>query len=131
MGQFAIPLILRWSLAPEEQAEAVVTITAGAPLPQGSQPRIAVEGYAAGELIGGVAMDVLVPRAALFAMAPRGDADGDGIVGASDALYMVRHLFEGGAAPVAPFDVNADGRVDVGDFFYLVNHLHAGGPAPQ
>jgi hypothetical protein len=36
-------------------------ILVGTPLPQGSKPRVAVEGYAGSQLLGGVTIDVIVP----------------------------------------------------------------------
>jgi hypothetical protein len=43
-----------------------VTVSEGSAIPQGIQPRLAVEGYANGQLIGGVVLDVLVPNQAFF-----------------------------------------------------------------
>ncbi len=39
-----------------------VSILTGSPAPQGSVPRVAVEGYANGQLVGGVVLDVIVPN---------------------------------------------------------------------
>jgi hypothetical protein len=50
------------TLAPGEQITATVTIAAGAPLPQGSLPSVAVEGYAGNQLLGGVMIQVVVPK---------------------------------------------------------------------
>jgi hypothetical protein len=50
------------SLAPGEQITATVTIAAGAPLPQGSLPSLAVEGYSGSQLLGGVVIQVVVPK---------------------------------------------------------------------
>ncbi len=49
------------TLAPGQEIPATVTILVGTPLPQGSKPRVAVEGYAASQLLGGVTIDVIVP----------------------------------------------------------------------
>ena len=49
-------------LAPGQQTTVTVTITAGSPLPQGSLPRVAVEGYANGQLLGGVVIDIMAPN---------------------------------------------------------------------
>jgi hypothetical protein len=54
------------TLAPGQQITATVNIEAGMAAVQGTQPRVAVEGYSNGVLLGGVVMDVLVPRAVLF-----------------------------------------------------------------
>ncbi len=53
-------------LGPGGQITVTVTIMEGSTIPQGSRPRLAVEGYANGHLIGGVVLDVLVPRQASF-----------------------------------------------------------------
>ncbi len=39
-----------------------VNILIGSPAAQGSVPRVAVEGYAGTQLLGGVVMDVIVPN---------------------------------------------------------------------
>jgi hypothetical protein len=43
------------------QVTVTVSIIAGAPLPQGSRPRVAVEGSINSQLIGGVVIDVMAP----------------------------------------------------------------------
>jgi len=48
------------------QTTATVSVRAGAAAVQGTRPRVAVEGYANGQLIGGVALDVLLPRQVVF-----------------------------------------------------------------
>lgn len=45
---------------------ATVIVQPGLAAVQGTQPRLAVEGYISGTLIGGVVLDVLVPIAAFF-----------------------------------------------------------------
>jgi hypothetical protein len=54
------------TLAPGERTTATVYIRPGRASVQGTQPRVAVEGYISDTLIGGVVLDVLVPRAAFF-----------------------------------------------------------------
>jgi hypothetical protein len=54
------------TLAPGEQISATVTIAAGAPLPQGSLPSVAVEGYSGSQLLGGVTIQVVVPKYRVF-----------------------------------------------------------------
>jgi Bacterial Ig-like domain (group 1) len=49
------------TLGPGEQTTVTVSIIAGAPLPQGSRPRVAVEGKINGQLIGGVVEEILAP----------------------------------------------------------------------
>ncbi len=54
------------TLAPGEQTTVTVGIRAGTATVQGTQPRVAVEGYANGQLLGGVSFDVIVPKATFF-----------------------------------------------------------------
>ncbi len=54
------------TLAPGEQTTVTVTVIAASPLPQGSQPRVAVEGFSAAQLLGGMVIDVVVPTYAPF-----------------------------------------------------------------
>jgi hypothetical protein len=52
------------SLAPGEQMTVTVTVATGSLIPQGSIPRVAVEGYvdASNQLLGGVVFDIVVPK---------------------------------------------------------------------
>jgi hypothetical protein len=50
------------TLDPGEQVSATVTVLTGSPLPQGSLPRVAVEGYAGSELLGGVVVEIVAPH---------------------------------------------------------------------
>ena len=50
------------SLAPGEVTTVTVNILTGSPVPQGSAPRVAIEGYAGSQLLGGVVVDVVVPQ---------------------------------------------------------------------
>ncbi|MFN8597730.1 MAG: hypothetical protein U0559_16295 [Anaerolineae bacterium] len=50
------------TLAPGEVTTVTVNILTGSPVPQGSTPRVAVEGYAGSQLLGGVVVDVVVPQ---------------------------------------------------------------------
>jgi hypothetical protein len=54
------------SLAPGEQATVTVTVLTGSLVPQGSLPRVAIEGYVGTQLLGGVVIEVVVPRYVLF-----------------------------------------------------------------
>lgn len=49
------------SLAPGQIITVSVNVTAASPLPQGSKPSVAVEAYANGQFLGGVAFEVVVP----------------------------------------------------------------------
>ena len=61
-----------------------------------------------------------------------GDANGDGKVTVSDAVYLINYLFKGGPAPDPLESGNADCQngVNVSDVIYLINYLFKGGPAP-
>jgi thermitase len=64
---------------------------------------------------------------------PSGDCNGDGVVTASDVVFLTNYLYLGGPAP-APLciaDVNDDGSVSAADIVYLINYLFIYGPAPR
>ena len=54
------------TLRPGQQITATVTIAPGRADVQGTQPRVAVEGYAGAELIGGAVIDVFLPRREVY-----------------------------------------------------------------
>jgi hypothetical protein len=61
-----------------------------------------------------------------------GDADTDGSIDISDAVYLISYIFAGGPAPqpLLAGDANCDLSVDISDAVYLVNYIFGGGPAP-
>ncbi|MCJ7786426.1 MAG: M28 family peptidase, partial [Desulfobacterales bacterium] len=61
-----------------------------------------------------------------------GDANRDGQLNVSDAIYLINYLFKGGPAPnpIQTGDVNCDGKINVSDVVYLINYLFKGGPPP-
>lgn len=61
-----------------------------------------------------------------------GDANSDGSVSISDAVYLVNYLFRTGPPPepVKKGDLNGDGDVTISDIVYLINYLFKGGPSP-
>lgn len=61
-----------------------------------------------------------------------GDVNGDGLVNASDVVYLINYLFIAGPPPVPlqTGDVNSDGSVNASDVVYLINYLFIGGPPP-
>jgi hypothetical protein len=63
-----------------------------------------------------------------------GDANNDGIVDLSDAIWLLNYLFKSGPPPI-PYmcvgDVNNDDLVVVGDAIYILNYLFKGGPPPD
>lgn len=63
----------------------------------------------------------------------RGDANNDGVVNISDAVYMVNYIFGGGPLPLpVPETGDADGScaTSISDAVYLINYVNAGGPPP-
>jgi hypothetical protein len=54
------------TLAAGAVTTATITVSAGAPAVQGTRPRVAVEAFIGSELIGGIALDVMIPRASVF-----------------------------------------------------------------
>ncbi len=63
----------------------------------------------------------------------RGDANGNGVITISDAVYLINYLFTGGPAPNPLWtgDANCDGVVDIADVVYLINYLFMGGQPPE
>ena len=62
----------------------------------------------------------------------RGDANSSSFVDATDGMFIIQWLFNGGDAPpcVNQADVDHDGAVTVTDSSYLFNWLFLGGPQP-
>jgi hypothetical protein len=66
-----------------------------------------------------------------------GDANNDGEIDISDAVFLISYIYSGGAAPADcnyPFgmgDANGDGRVSVADAIFLIGYMFSGGPAPH
>ncbi len=61
-----------------------------------------------------------------------GDSNHNGVIDASDVVYLINYLFKGGPEPdpLESGDANCDGNVSVSDVVYLINYLFKGGPAP-
>ncbi len=61
-----------------------------------------------------------------------GDANGDGAVDISDAVYLISYIFSGGLAPIlyTSGDANCDSTVDISDVVYLIAYIFSGGLAP-
>ncbi len=62
----------------------------------------------------------------------RGDANADGELNLTDAVFTLGALFLGEAMPTCADAADADdsGSIDLTDPVFLLNHLFAGGPAP-
>ncbi len=61
-----------------------------------------------------------------------GDADGEGQVNVSDAVYIINYVFTGGNPPVPneAGDANEDELVNVSDAVYILNYIFTGGLSP-
>lgn len=61
-----------------------------------------------------------------------GDANADGGVNIGDAVFLINHIFSGGAAPECADegDANSDGGINIGDAVYLITYIFKGGDAP-
>ena len=62
-----------------------------------------------------------------------GDVNLSGSLTSADIIYLVNHVFKGGAAPLpcsASGDVNCNGSVTSADVISMVNHVFKGGPVP-
>jgi hypothetical protein len=72
------------------------------------------------------------PDLSMASVVNRGDANGDGQIGAADVVFLINYMFKGGAAPdpLELGDANCDGVVNASDVVYLINYLYQGGPAP-
>ena len=62
----------------------------------------------------------------------RGDSNADCDVNLSDGVFLLNHLFLGGAAPQCPDAADADnsGELSLTSVIYVLNFLFLGGPAP-
>jgi hypothetical protein len=62
----------------------------------------------------------------------RGDVDADAAVAITDAIVLLRWLFQGGTPPpcAAAADANGDARHDLADSIFLLAWLFQGGPEP-
>ena len=61
-----------------------------------------------------------------------GDANADGSIDISDAVYLIAYIFSGGSAPdpLLTGDANCDSTVDISDVVYLIAYIFSGGLAP-
>lgn len=61
-----------------------------------------------------------------------GDANSDGSINVSDAVYIINYVFVGGAQPepIESADANCDISVNVSDAVYIINFVFVGGNPP-
>ncbi|TFH64543.1 MAG: hypothetical protein E4G91_05475 [Candidatus Zixiibacteriota bacterium] len=66
-----------------------------------------------------------------------GDANGDGGIDISDAVFLISYIFSGGGAPGdcnypnGKGDANGDGGVDISDAVFLIAYIFSGGGTPH
>lgn len=62
----------------------------------------------------------------------RGDANEDGKIDLTDAIFILNYLFKGGLEPpcLDASDVNDDGRIDISDAVYTLRYLFSGETQP-
>ena len=62
----------------------------------------------------------------------RGDADDNGIVNLTDAIFNLNYLFLGGAAPTCmdASDADNNGSLQLTDGIFILNYLFIGGAPP-
>jgi hypothetical protein len=63
------------------------------------------------------------------------DANNDGNVNISDAVYIISYIFSGGGAPtpnaIGSGDADCSGGVNISDAVLLISYIFSGGPAPS
>jgi Dockerin type I domain len=61
-----------------------------------------------------------------------GDADNNGAINISDAVYIIAYIFSGGQSPdpIVAGDANCDGACNISDAVHLIAYIFSGGPAP-
>ena len=61
-----------------------------------------------------------------------GDADGNGNITVSDAVYLINYIFNGGPtpSPILSGDTDCSETVTISDAVYLITYIFSGGPAP-
>jgi hypothetical protein len=61
-----------------------------------------------------------------------GDADGNGFVNISDAVFLIGFIFGGGPSPVPLIlgDADCNSIVNISDAVYLISYIFGGGAAP-
>ena len=60
------------------------------------------------------------------------DANGDGTINISDAVFIINYIFVGGTAPnpLLVADANCDDAVNISDAVYIINYIFVGGDPP-
>jgi hypothetical protein len=76
--------------------------------------------------------DAFLTKVGAFPPRLCGDADANGFVNISDAVYLINYIFAGGPAPCPEVagDADCNGFVNISDAVYLINYIFGGGPEP-
>ncbi len=84
------------------------------------------------DALGNAIRPVVVSGTITVVPRPCGDADFNGIVTISDAVYLINYIFSGGPAPnpLLSGDADCNAIVTISDAVYLTNFIFSGGPAP-
>ncbi len=77
-----------------------------------------------------VAIEATVPF--VNGKSPCGDADGNGLLTISDAVFLINYIFSGGPAPGLLIfgDADCSKIINISDAVYLINYIFMGGSAP-
>jgi len=61
-----------------------------------------------------------------------GDADGNGIVEITDAVFLLDYIFSSGSAPepLEAGDADCNGIIEISDAVYLITYIFVSGPSP-
>lgn len=133
--EIASPSSRAFQLGPDS-AEAIGWGVMAAAATNASSPNFAVEGTA-GQPVVGVSSSPSFGMSQGYLSEPVpsylcGDANGDGTVNITDAVYLINYIFGGGPAPepLVAGDVNCDETVNITDAVYLITYIFGGGPEP-
>jgi hypothetical protein len=95
---------------------------------------IPMQPYAGGQLVTVIEYALIICPAQSQCDCTPGDADGNGMITISDAVYLINYIFAGGPAPT-PYplcsgDADCNCIVTISDAVYLINYIFGGGAAP-
>jgi len=81
---------------------------------------------------GGIESDYSITYALYIVSYLCGDANADGSINVSDAVWIINYVFIGGDPPdpVQAGDANCDGTCNISDAVWIINYVFVGGNAP-
>ncbi len=135
---------ISWSAAPKDgwvsvapasgstPGRAIVSVPASGFAPGVHRSSIRISSPTGGEAVVVVTVYAF-PRLVLLGSFVRGDANDDGKVDISDAIFTLGCLFQGTRCPECPdaADIQDDGALDISDPIALLNYLFLEGPRPS